>query len=267
MKRRSLCGRRIKDSTFSYIFNEEKYVVDLYKALTGIMLDPSSITSVRLADTLKESPLYNDVSFITKNHDLIVLIEHQSTPNPNIPLRLVEYCVHLLSKLIKKTKQNKFGSKRIQIPKLEFFVAYNGVERFQPETMLDLGALKIYFHMLDIRYDQLIEKSLGNALAGYSYFVKCIEENKETMSDHEAIDVAMKQTSTKGYLVEILNREECRNMLIELFSREAELEDIGMQKGWKNCALATAQAMLRKNLPLDMITEITGLTQEQIMTE
>jgi len=92
------------DSAFTMLFNIEEHVIDLYEVLTGIRLEPHTIKSVRLQDGMVRSRLYNDVSFITHDNQLFVLIEHQSTINPNMGFRILEYYVKLVSEDLKPVR-------------------------------------------------------------------------------------------------------------------------------------------------------------------
>ena len=56
---------------------------------------------------------------------LIVLIEHQSTLNENMPLRLLFYSVELLRILI-DDRAKLYRKYLLKFPKLKFFVVYNG---------------------------------------------------------------------------------------------------------------------------------------------
>jgi len=103
---------KAKDSPFTLIFQEEEYVVDLYEEITGIRYKPTQIKSVRLENTLITGRLYNDVAFLTDDNHLLILIEHQSTLNPNMVFRLLEYYVALVSRYIKESGQDKFGRKQ-----------------------------------------------------------------------------------------------------------------------------------------------------------
>ena len=105
-------SERPADSAFTMLFSKEEHVVDLYEFLTGIRLDPLTIESVWLKDGMFRSRLYNDVSFITHDNQLLVLIEHQSTINPNMAFRILEYYVKLASENIKARNVDIFFNKR-----------------------------------------------------------------------------------------------------------------------------------------------------------
>ena len=75
--------------------------------------------------------MHNDVSFII---DLrLNLYEHQSTYNPNLPLRFFMYAADIYSDLTKD--ENLYGTKAIQIPPPKFVIFYNG-EAEQPDRKI-----------------------------------------------------------------------------------------------------------------------------------
>ena len=58
------------------------------------------------------------------------LYEHQSTYNPNLPLRFLIYISQLYSGMTRN--KNLYGTKTVQIPPPEFIIFYNG-EKDMPE--------------------------------------------------------------------------------------------------------------------------------------
>ena len=79
---------------------------------------------------------YNDVSMII-NGKLIVLVEHQSTINENMPLRFLDYVVRLYEKNVKQ--ENRYKRKLVQIPTPEFYVFYNGTAPYPEFKTLRLS--------------------------------------------------------------------------------------------------------------------------------
>jgi len=90
--------QQAKDSAFTLLFKQEKYAAQLYELLTGKKINASTIRSVQLQDGLVKPRLYNDVSFLTEDNELLVLIEHQTTLNKTMAFRLLEYYVKLTGK-------------------------------------------------------------------------------------------------------------------------------------------------------------------------
>jgi len=72
------------DSAFALMFYQEEYVVQLYKLSGREELDPEKIRPVNLRNSLTKPLRYNDVAFLTEENKLLVLIEHQKTPNRNM---------------------------------------------------------------------------------------------------------------------------------------------------------------------------------------
>ena len=123
-------NREYKSSIFAILFGSEEYkqnLLDLYNALVGknyTNLDDMSYTT--LEDAIYIS-VKNDVSFLIDGN--MALFEHQSTYNPNMPLRGLIYYSHLYQSYIEKCEDSIFGSKLIKIPTPQYIVFYNGEDR------------------------------------------------------------------------------------------------------------------------------------------
>ena len=255
---------RPADSAFTMLFNIEEHVVDLYEVLTGERLDPHTIKSVRLEDGLVRSRLYNDVSFITHDNQLLVLIEHQSTLNPNMAFRILEYYVKLAGEHLKRNDAKIFGSKEIEIPKAQFFVVYNGKGRMPELPVLDLGDVQVKAKVKNIHFDELVDKSPSNSVAGYARFI----DLAKIMSPFDALELLLQE----GYLIEFLNDKEMRNMFAEVYSYDNELLHTGrleglsqgLSQGRAEEKISVAQNLLKMGLPSKQVAEGTGLTIEEV---
>ena len=106
-------------------------------ALYNAMNETSYENEDDLKVTTLESALYlemkNDVSFVL--YDELLLYEHQSTKNPNLPLRNLFYVSDVYSELTKDVFL--YGSVPVQIPEPKFVVFYNGVESMQEREVLE----------------------------------------------------------------------------------------------------------------------------------
>ncbi|MBQ8384236.1 MAG: hypothetical protein IJX45_03240, partial [Spirochaetaceae bacterium] len=84
-----------KDSLFVDYFSKDRdwklHFLSLYNALhgTNLQVETTSLERVNLEQVLYKS-YYNDIAVLV-NGQFILMIEHQSTINPNMPLRLLEY--------------------------------------------------------------------------------------------------------------------------------------------------------------------------------
>ena len=77
----------------------------------------------------------DDVSFVFLSE--LYMIEHQSTVNPNMPLRNLTYISNVLSKIT--AKEDIYGSKQIKLPTPRFIVLYNGTKQTEEKTVLKLS--------------------------------------------------------------------------------------------------------------------------------
>ena len=116
---------RYKNSVFTTLFNDEDKLRELYAALEGIEYDPAlPITINTLQDVLYMDRI-NDLSF-TVGDKIVFVIEHQSTLNPNMPLRILSYIARVYEKIV--TPKALYRTALVRIPKPEFIVVYNGPE-------------------------------------------------------------------------------------------------------------------------------------------
>lgn len=83
--------------------------------------------------------MHNDVSFVIA--DEMDLFEQQSTYNPNIPLRMLQYAANLYEKIITDRKLNKYSSKKMELSVPKLVVFFNGAKEIEGETTLSLSDL------------------------------------------------------------------------------------------------------------------------------
>ena len=134
-------NRNFKDSVFVDLFAKDisakENFVSLYNAIHETNLDyhTTEVQPVMIEQVLYKK-FYNDIAMLIDNK-IIILAEHQSTVNENMPLRLLEYVARVYEKVV--IGKNKFGRKLVKIPLPEFYVFYNGVEDFPKEKILKLS--------------------------------------------------------------------------------------------------------------------------------
>jgi len=81
-------NKKHKSSVFSTLFSEPETLREVYSAIEGIDIPKDAIIDINtLSDAIYMKQI-NDISF-TINNRLVVLIEHQSTINFNVPVRLL----------------------------------------------------------------------------------------------------------------------------------------------------------------------------------
>lgn len=209
-------NRKHKDRLFRLIFGQKEALLHLYNALAGTDYEnPEELTI-----TTKEDVFYlqmkNDVSFILD--DYLNLYEHQSTMNPNMPLRGLFYIADLYKNLIGPLTRLHQRS-LVKIPNLRYIVFYNGKEQMPDQSVLRLSDaflhseetpdLEITAHMININYghnQKLLDSCLE--LKGYSILINKIRLYQEDGGSlEEAIKQAIDDCLNSGFLTEFLGKE------------------------------------------------------------
>lgn len=124
-----------KDSVFTNLFSDPKYLLQLYRALHPEDLEATeeSISNVTIQNILLDQS-YNDLGFQVGTR-LVVLVEAQSTWTVNIVLRSLMYLAQTWQKYIQNTGQNVYGSKKVELPRPELYVIYTGNRKTRPEYL------------------------------------------------------------------------------------------------------------------------------------
>ena len=277
-------NRRYKDSVFVDLFSEDKTAkanfLALYNALHGTDYQSTAILkNIRLKQVLYTS-FANDVSYLVDGK-IIVLAEHQSTINPNMPIRCLEYIARLYEQFYKS--KEKCSRKQLAIPTPEFYVFYNGKEPYTDKRLLKLSdsftqkqdeyALELSVKVININYDKE-SKILKHCkpLEQYSLFVEAVRRHVAIDREH-GFENAIKECIKNDILRDYLQRKskEVLNMLIGEYDYDTDIAvqreesfELGLAKGSRQKALETAKLMKLEAFDIGMITKMTGLSQAEV---
>ena len=123
-------NREYKSDVFSMLMENKSYALEVYNALNhSDYKNPEEVEIIRLERGISLS-IRNDASFLIDMN--MSFYEHQSTYNPNMPLRSAIYYVNALEDWLRRKNLDLFSRKRIQLPTPHFVVFYNGTEK-RPE--------------------------------------------------------------------------------------------------------------------------------------
>lgn len=114
-------NRTYKSTVFILLYEDKKNLLELYNAMSGKHYTDPGLLEINTLENAIYMTIRNDVSFLIDGR--LSLYEHQSTGNPNLPLRFLFYISHLYSRITRDA--NLYGTAKIQIPALEFVVFYN----------------------------------------------------------------------------------------------------------------------------------------------
>lgn len=250
---------KIKDSVFTNLFKDRKYLFQLYKALhpEDTNATEEQLTYVTIENILING-LYNDLGFMVGNR-LVILTEAQSTWSVNIIIRVLLYLAQTYHDYLAKTKQPLYTSKQVQIPEPELYVIYTGERQERPA---EISLSKEFFDgkecAVDVKvkmiYDGTVseETGKGDIINQYVIFTKVCNEQVKLYG------------RTKKAILETIRICKDRNVLREyLESREKEVVDIMMVLYDEEEAMRTyveserhdAQNDLRIEMALDMLRD------------
>ena len=286
-------NRNYKDSVFVDLFahdiNAKENFISLYNALHGTNLDAKT-TDVQpvMLERVLYMKYYNDVAMLIDGK-IVILIEHQSTINQNMPFRFLEYIARIYEKIT--TKDEKFGRKLVKLPVPEFYVFYNGKDDYPTESVMKLSdafmqlddycelknQLEISVKVININVDKenpILRRC--EALKEYSEFIEQVRYNIESAVP-EPFTTAIKQAIKKGFLSDYLNRKstEVQNMLLAEYDYDTDIAvqrkeafddgvSIGLSQGEHKKAIETAKSMKSEDMPVNTIARFTGLSPEEI---
>jgi hypothetical protein len=125
-----------KNSVFSLLFSEPDILRELYCALENVALPPDIPVNINTLQNVLFMDSINDISFEIGGR-LVILLEHQSSVNPNMGLRFLMYISKIYEEMNKK--RALYSSKLVKIPRPEFFVLYNGLAPCPDEQTLKLS--------------------------------------------------------------------------------------------------------------------------------
>ena len=273
--------RTYKDSLFCDIFRRKDYLQDVYRGLFGRDVSLQEIRLMTLQGTFFNDEK-NDVSFLAGKRQ-IVLMEHQSTLNENMPLRMFWYMAKLYRKQV--PKDAPYRTRRLQLPAPRFYVFYNGLDPAPDEWEMRLSeafggecsslelCVKAY-NINEMSGSRLLEKS--RALKGYSVFVAQIRRKTAAGvclegAVKQAIRYCIEQNLLAEYFLE-REMEEVFDMVSfkwdpELAKRVQlqEAQEIGMEKGMEKGVTEIVLNMLKKKKwSLQDISEVSQWPLDKI---
>lgn len=289
-------NRRYKDSVFVDFFSTDKNAKEnflaLYNALHGTHLNNSTELKLLKLEQALYTKLSNDVSCLIDNK-IIVLAEHQSTINENMPLRCLEYVARLYEQI--QDPRAKYYRRLQKIPTPEFYVFYNGMDQYPTNKTLRLSdayimqqkqvSLELTVQVLNINTSQANKiVSECKPLEQYSLFVETVRRHTSIDKEH-GFESAIKECIQNNILREYLQRKsrEVLSMLLAEYGYDTDIEvrceeagkiafaegiekgiAQGLSKGAHQKAIETAGNLLTMGLSIENVVKATGLTSQEV---
>ena len=243
-----------RDHLFIAIFGKDderskRWRLALYNALNESNYSDPNALELNTLENVIFIKMHNDVSFLIDSQ--MTVYEHQSSPNPNMPLRGLLYFAQLYQKYIAREKKNLISENLKKIPNPNFIVFYNGKAERPERYDLHLsdafiseeksGAYQWTAHVININENQNISlQKKCKPLYDYIRFISRINHNKNDIkmpverAVREAVDWAIEQNLLEGYIRE--QKEEIIGMILEEYDEQACIEtwqEDGFIKGHK----------------------------------
>ena len=265
-------NRQYKDTVFRMLFSEKENLISLYNAVTG--------NAYQNADDLKivtlENAIYmgmkNDLAFMLETN--IYLYEHQSTLNPNIPLRDLIYIGIEYQQYV--DDKSLYSSRLQKIPAPKFMVFYNGTDAVDDRVELRLsnayehlaGEPDLELKVLMLNVNEGHNKELMEqcqTLKEYAIYVARVRKYTSEMNLNDAVARAIDECIKEGILVEFLRKNRSEVKMVSILEYDKEWEEKKLRKAeyeaGKNDVIRN---MYRLGYSKEKIAEAVDKTTEEV---
>ena len=280
-----LVNRNYKDTVFRMLFSDRKNLLSLYNAVNQRhYTDPEDLEIVTLENAIYMG-MKNDLAFIIDTN--LYLYEHQSTYNPNMPLRDLFYISNEYQKLL--DKKSLYSSSLQKIPAPNFIELYNGTDTLSDfsehrlssafENLSGEPKLELIVTVLNINegHNALLMEHC-QTLKEYSQYVAKVRKYAVGMPLDQAVEYAVDECIKENILADFLRKNRAEVISMSIFEydkeeeekklRKAEYEagvEAGEKSGIQKGILNTARHLLELNkLSLEEISSVSGLSIDEL---
>ena len=284
-----LVNRNYKDTVFRMLFSDRKNLLSLYNAVNQKhYTDPEDLEIVTLENAIYMG-MKNDLAFIIDTN--LYLYEHQSTYNPNMPLRDLFYISNEYQKLL--DKKSLYSSSLQKIPAPNFIELYNGTDTLSDfsehrlssafENLSGEPKLELIVTVLNINegHNALLMEHC-QTLKEYSQYVAKVRKYAAGMPLDQAVKYAVDECIKENILADFLRKNRAEVISMSIFEYDKEEEEkklrkaeyeagveagvsLGVEKGVKKGIIETTRHLLKLNkLSLEEIASVSGLSLDEI---
>ena len=274
-------NRNYKDTVFRMLFSDRKNLLSLYNAVNQTdYRNPEELEIVTLENAIYMG-MKNDLAFIMDTN--LYLYEHQSTYNPNMPLRDLFYICSEYQKLV--DKKSLYSSTLQKIPAPNFIEFYNGSTAISDRTELRLSSafehlsgepkLELIVTVLNVNEGHNTELMQHcSMLKEYAQYVARVRHYATDMPLNQAVERAVDECIQKGILTEFLTRNRNEVISMSIFEYDKELEEKKLRKaeyeygfsegkktGFQNAAMETARMAFAPKLDLSFVPSAASIAR------
>ena len=230
-------NRQYKDTVFRMLFSEKENLLSLYNAVTGSHYQNAEALKIVTLENAIYMGMKNDLAFMLETN--IYLYEHQSTINPNIPLRDLIYIGIEYQQFV--NDKSLYLSKLQKIPAPKFMVFYNGTDAVDDRVELRLseayehlaGEPDLELKVLMLNVNEGHNKDLMEqcqTLKEYAIYVARVRKYASELNLNDAVERAITECIKEGILVEFLRKNRSEVKMVSILEYDKEWEEKKLRK-------------------------------------
>ena len=228
--------KTVKDSVFTNLFGNSKYLLQLYQALHPEDKDvrEEDLKTITLENIFTDD-IYNDLGF-AKGEKLMILMEAQSTWTVNIIVRALEYLVNSYRRYFSENGEDLYRSKKVTLPKPELYVIFTGERKVHPEEIRlseeFFGGEKV---AIEVTVKMIYDGKKGDIINQYVSFTRVLNEQvKKHGRTRDVVREAIRICKDSDVLKEYLEKRESEvvDIMMQLYDQEEimRVHDIGVAR-------------------------------------
>ena len=273
---------QFRDSVFRDYFNDKVRLLSLCNALLQTDYNDPELLEINTLQGNFFSGQKNDISCRIDNKWLI-LVEHQSSINPNMAFRCLLYVSQLLNNLV-TNKDSLYQGELLIFPEPQCFVLYDGDDsepltkeiRLSDSFHIGTGKMELVVTSYNINYglNQPLLKSCSY-LNNYSTLVGKVKQGlRAKLSRRDAIIQAINWCIANNIMAEylIIKRDEVFSMLdLQWDFEEAKLAWFkqgakkGEERGREEERFELIKNLFNVGTPIQYIVNATGWSEEKLL--
>ena len=232
-----VANRKFKDTIFRMLFSEKEALLSLNNAVNDSNYTDADALEIVTLENAIYMGMKNDLAFILDMN--LYLYEHQSTINPNIPLRDLFYIAAEYQRLV--DKKSLYSSALQKIPNPHFIVFYNGSMPIEDCCTSRLS--DAFYHATDKPSLELVVTTFNvNAghntelmsqcqiLREYSIYVAKVRSFTEQMPLDAAVQRAVEECIHENILADFLRKNQAEVIAMSIFEYDKEEEEKKLRK-------------------------------------
>ena len=269
-------NRKYKDTVFRMLFSDRKNLLSLYNAINGTAYEnPDDLEIVTLENAIYMG-MKNDLAFIIDTN--LFLYEHQSTYNPNIPLRDLFYISSEYQKLVEH--KSLYSSTQQKVPAPNFIVFYNGTVKkedcwtnYLSEAYENLtGEPNLELKVITLNINEGHNKELMEQcqiLREYAQYVAKVREFAGNTELNAAVELAVNECIQNNILAEFLRKHKSEVIAMSIFEydkeeEEKKLREAEYEAGYDEGKKEIIRRMLEAGESVEKITQYTGYKTSEL---